>query len=188
MIRGCLSLRASTLTDTRLDLATLAVLSRSASQIIETYYRRLHYSGLWLNLRQISTCAHTILLCYHRHAMSKIEAEQSLSMAAWMLGLMEPRWTVQATEARRKIILVASALGESWYSPLTTGLNAEKPIDNIDTSAAPVPNAADKKPGEGHPGLEMLFEAYDGMKPCPDWHKDPWLLGVSTPAGSQQQA
>lgn len=106
-------MRASTLTDTRLDLSTLAILSRSASQVIETYYRQLHYAGLWLNLRQISSTAHAILLCYHRQAIGKIEAEQSLSMAAWMLGLMEPRWTDQASEARRKIILVGSALGES---------------------------------------------------------------------------
>lgn len=96
-------------------MSSLSVLARSATQIIVRYnaiYRRLPYNLMWQHLRQVSTCAHIILLCYWRYEITKIEAEIQLSNAVWMLGLMEPRWREQAAEAKQKIHIVSAALGE----------------------------------------------------------------------------
>jgi hypothetical protein len=96
-------------------MSSLAVLARSATQIIVRYnaiYRRLPYNLMWQHLRQITTCAHVLLLCYWRYELTKSETEVSLSLAVWMIGLMEPRWREQAADAKRKIILIAESIGE----------------------------------------------------------------------------
>lgn len=118
---GRLVLRATTLNDPRLSVASYAVLARSACSILLRYhsiYRHVTYNLVWQHLRHVVTCAHIVLLCYWRFELSKAEAEQNLKMAAWMLSLMVPRWTNQASDARRKIINVANALG--MYKPFLT--------------------------------------------------------------------
>lgn len=123
-----------TLRDRRVSMSSLAVLARSATQILVRYnaiYRRLPYNLMWQHLRQITTCAHILLLCYWRYELTKSETEVSLSLAVWMIGLMEPRWREQAADAKSKIIRIAESIGE-LLSPiqLTAGLNLS--AENVD--------------------------------------------------------
>lgn len=103
-----------TLNDSRLSMASLAVLSRSAMKILACYYDiylHLEYNLVWAHIRHIITSAHIVIIAFWRFELTKTEAETALGQAVWMLSLMEPRWRSQASEGRRKILLIANALG-----------------------------------------------------------------------------
>lgn len=115
MVRGRIILRAATLKDGRLAMSSMAVLARSAMQILARYhdwYDQNHYNLIWPHLRQITTSAHIILLALERYEITKREAESSLSTAMWILRLSEPKWTDQASAARENIESVARAFGK----------------------------------------------------------------------------
>lgn len=113
--RGRITLRLLTVNDRRLAMSSLTILARSAVKILDAYskmYLDLAYNLVWQHVRHVVTCAHLVLLCFWRYEMTKAEAETSLGLATWMLGLMEPRWGVSASESRRKIVAVAEMMGE----------------------------------------------------------------------------
>lgn len=104
-----------TLNDRRLALSSLSILARSAIKVISAYariYAATQYNLVWQNVRQISTCAQLVLLCFWRFEITRHEAEDAIGSAAWMLQLMEPRWGVSASEQRRKILIIADTMGE----------------------------------------------------------------------------
>lgn len=120
---GRISLRLVTLRDRRVSMSSLSVLARSATQVLVRYnaiYRRLPYNLMYQHLRQVVTCAHIVLVCFWRYEITKPEAEITLSIAVWIISLMEPRWREMASEARRKVVLVAGALGECKVNRVMT--------------------------------------------------------------------
>lgn len=97
-------------------MASLAVLSRSAVKIVSCYheiYLHLEFNLVWQHLRHLATCAHILIIAFWRFELTKAEAETALGQAVWMISLMEPKWREQASEAKRKILLIANALGTS---------------------------------------------------------------------------
>lgn len=110
-------LRAAMLTDDRFAMSSLAILARSASQILARYhdwYTTQTYNLAWQHLRHITTCAHVSMICYWRQELLQRETETNLASAIWILSLAEPRWTTFAQSAREKIELVAHALGKLY--------------------------------------------------------------------------
>lgn len=108
-------LRASTMKDPRFNMSSLAILARSATEIMRNYhdyYSTRPYLGIWQHLRHIITSAHIGLLCFWRHELHRREAEQIVSSAVWILQLAEPRWPVLASSARLKIEEIVKAMGE----------------------------------------------------------------------------
>jgi hypothetical protein len=102
--------------DNRFAVSSLAILARSASQILFRYhdfYLTQHYNLVWQHLLHVVTSAHLVLLCFWRFEITKREAESSLSTAVWILVLSEPRWTAQARRAREKIEAIAVSFGKS---------------------------------------------------------------------------
>lgn len=96
-------------------MASLAVLARSTAKILECYYDiylHVEYNLVWQHLRHLVTCAHVVIIAFWRFELTKTEAETALGQTVWMLSLMEPKWKMQASEARRKILMIANALGE----------------------------------------------------------------------------
>lgn len=115
--RGRMLLRTIVMNDERFAMSSLAILSRSASQILSRYhewYSSQVYNLSWQHLHHITTCANVTLFCYWRHELLKQEAEVNLNSAIWILQLAQPRWTTFAQTSRERIERVCEAFGEQY--------------------------------------------------------------------------
>jgi len=118
---GRMLMRSATLDDGRYAMTSIAIMARSATQILARYhdwYSTENYNLAWQHLQHIVTCAHVTLFCHIRQELLAKETEVNLASALWILGLAEPRWTSFAKVSKERIQAIALALGTSSLKTL----------------------------------------------------------------------
>lgn len=141
-----------TMNDRRVSVASMAVMARSASKLIEVYYGMISsemYNCMWTQLRQVTTCAHVVLFLLTKYEIRKAEAEDLLSKACWILDLWAVRWKKQAADARAKILMVAQAMGldvpiihrsdSQWAGTPATHSEHSHTQDHVEPSPSSIP-------------------------------------------------
>lgn len=116
---GRMLMRTATLDDERYSMSSIAIMARSASQILARYhdwYAAESYNLAWQHLQHIVTCAQVTLFCHIRQELLRKETETNLASALWILGLAEPRWTSFARVSRERIQAIGIALGTCFES------------------------------------------------------------------------
>ena len=114
LCRDRIMLWSACVRDDRLSCSSWAGLARGAIHILSKYrnlYTTASYNFVWTHYRRIVTCAHLVLLCFWRYELEKGEAEQHLCIALYLLDLTSTR-RAEAVDARRKIEVIAQAMGE----------------------------------------------------------------------------
>jgi hypothetical protein len=115
---GRMLTRSATLDDDRYAMSSIALMARSATQILARYhdwYSTENYNLAWQHLQHIITCAHVTLFCYIRQELLSRETETNLASALWILGLAEPRWTSFAVVSRERLKAISLALSTTSH-------------------------------------------------------------------------
>lgn len=176
---GRITISICSRTDKRVSMSSLSVLARSAVQVIVRYssiYRRLPYNLMHQHLQQIRTCANIIVLCFWKFEMTKTEAEVSIAMAVWMIGLMVPRWGKQAADASRKITQLSEAVGLD-ISPASV----DGSLQNFSAGALASMSSTESFI-DAHGALGSLYETFQNFNQntasLPSWTIDPLFLAA----------
>jgi hypothetical protein len=113
-------LRSACITEPLLTVSSLAIIARSATQILLVYraiYRTGQFNLAWPHLRRVLTCGQLIVQCYWRYELQKEEAEIAMQMAFELLDKLALRWK-SATPARASLWELARGLGEYGQYPI----------------------------------------------------------------------
>jgi hypothetical protein len=111
--RDRIMLRSACVSNPLLTVSSLAIIARSATQILLAYraiYRTRVYNLAWPQLRRVVTCAQLILQCYWRYELQKEEAETAMRIVFELLDTLRARWR-SASTARDSLWELTMGLG-----------------------------------------------------------------------------
>lgn len=107
-------IRSGSLNDPSRSVISLALMARSAAQIILAYekmYRTGKQNLPWPQVRRTCTAAEIILLSYSRYELDRREAGNLMTIALGLMKTQGVRWK-SAAEVRRNLIRLSEALCE----------------------------------------------------------------------------
>jgi hypothetical protein len=122
-------LRSACVGNPLLTVSSLAIIARSATQILLAYraiYRTRVYNLAWPQLRRVVTCGQLILQCYWRYELQKEEAETMMRIVFELLDTLQARWR-SASTVRASLTELTKGLGEWWQVADTT--EAQQPTE-----------------------------------------------------------
>ncbi|GAA6055336.1 hypothetical protein JCM3770_005293 [Rhodotorula araucariae] len=109
-----LLLRAPSSTDPILGPSSLAILSRSATHLVQHYERVFlttrHNNCVWSVLLRVVGAGHAILQALWHGDIVRLEADAVMAKVLWLLERLQPRWTEAASAAYANFVKLMTVL------------------------------------------------------------------------------
>ncbi|BGP40567.1 hypothetical protein JCM10449v2_004529 [Rhodotorula kratochvilovae] len=146
-------LRAPSSTDPILGPSSLAILSRSATHLVQHYERIFlttrHNNCVWSVLLRVVGAGHAILQALWHGDIVRLEADAAMAKVMWLLEKLGERWTAAAGAAYANFIKLMTVLELDLPSPPT-------PTASTSGALASSSSPFDPTGGVSLPALPML--------------------------------